>query len=83
MNVLETELKFFDENKAEWAKIHPDKFVLIKGKELINVFDTADAAVVEGAKQFGSTSFLVKKVNQTEEKVFIPSLSLGLIYAAS
>jgi hypothetical protein len=82
MSVLNIELKFFEENKAKWVKIYSDKFVLIKGTELIGNFDTADAAVAEGARVYGgSTAFLVKKVSRTEENVFIPSLSLGLLYA--
>jgi hypothetical protein len=81
MSVLEIEIKFFNENKSEWAKTHPDKFALIKGQELINFFDTPDAAVQEGARQFGSGPFLVKRVNQTEDNVFIPCLSLGLFNA--
>jgi hypothetical protein len=80
-NPLEKELHLFQENKAEWAKIYPDKYVLVKGQDLIGAFDTPEAALSEGAKRFGSTSFLVKKVNQTEDNVFIPSLSLGLLYA--
>ena len=80
-NPLEKELHLFQQKKAEWVKIYPDKFVLVKGQELMGAFDTAEAALAEGAKQFGSTSFLVKRVNQTEENVFIPSLSLGLLYA--
>jgi hypothetical protein len=81
MSVLDTELNFFDENKAEWVKVYPGKFVLIKGRELIGNFDTAEAAIREGARLYGSTSFLVKQLSQTEENVFIPSLSLGLLYA--
>jgi hypothetical protein len=83
MNVLDTELAFFAENKAAWAKTYPGKFVLVKGRELIGNFDTAEAAITEGARRYGSTSFLVKQVSQTEENVFIPSLSLGLLYATA
>ena len=79
--MLDKELKFFEAKKAEWMKIHPGKFVLVKGTELLGVFDTADAAVTEGAKRFGADSFLVRQVNISEENVYIPALALGLLYA--
>ena len=81
MHVLDEELSFFDEKKSEWIKTYPNKIALVKGRELIGTFDTPDAAVAEGAKRFGSTSFLVRRISQTEENVFIPILSLGLLYA--
>lgn len=80
-DILNKEVAFFNEKKGEWLKIYPNKFVLVKDHELIGTFDTADAAVVEGVKRFGSTSFLVRQVNQLEDNVFIPTLSLGLLYA--
>jgi hypothetical protein len=81
MNPLETELQFFAENKAKWLPVHAGKFVLVKEKELLGVFDTTDAALAEGARRFGSQSFLVRQVNATEEKIYIPALALGLLYA--
>ena len=83
MHILDKEMAFFTKHKNAWAKNHPDKFALVKGEELIGTFDTAEAAVSEGAKRYGSTSFLVRKINQSDENVFIPSLSLGLLYAST
>jgi hypothetical protein len=80
-DILDKELAFFNEKKSEWVKIYPNKFVLVKDHELIGTFDTADAAVVEGVKRYGLTSFLVRQVNQMDDTVFIPTLSLGLLYA--
>jgi hypothetical protein len=81
MNPLETELQFFAENKANWLTVHSGKFVLVKGKELLGVFDTSDAAIAEGARRFGSQSFLVRQVKAEDEKIYIPALALGLLYA--
>jgi hypothetical protein len=83
MHVLDKELAFFNTHKGEWVKNHPDKFALVKGDELIGTFDTAEAALAEGAKRYGSTAFLVRKINQSDENVFIPALSLGLLYATA
>ncbi|MBI4323666.1 MAG: hypothetical protein HY674_00205 [Chloroflexi bacterium] len=82
MEVLAQELEFFAENKADWMKIHPGKFVLVKGRELLGVFDTAESALTEGARQFGAESFLVRQVIAGEENIYIPALALGLLYAS-
>jgi len=81
MSVLEKELKFFEENKAKWLGIYVGKFVLVKGEEFIGVFDTAETAISEGAKKYGTESFLVRQVVPQDEKVQIPALTLGLLHA--
>ena len=77
---LEKELQFFAENKTKWLKAHFGKFVLVKGSELIGVYDNAETAIAEGAKRFGAESFLVRKLNE-EKDVYIPTLALGLLDA--
>lgn len=77
---LEKELQFFAENKTKWLKAHFGKFVLVKGSELIGVYDNAETAIAEGAKRFGAESFLVRQLNE-EKDVYIPALALGLLNA--
>ena len=81
MGVLEQERKFFKEHQAEWEKLHPSKFVLVKGAELVGVFDGAENAVSEGIRRFGTESFLVRHVSEKEEEVRIPALMFGLLNA--
>lgn len=78
---LEQELKFFAENKTKLTKAHFGKFVLVKGSELIGVFDNAETALAEGAKRFGTESFLVRQLNPEEKDIYIPALALGLLHA--
>ncbi len=81
MSVLEKEIKFFEENKAKWLGVYEGKFVLVKGEELIGVFDAAETAISEGAKKYGTESFLVRKVIPQDENIQIPALTLGLLHA--
>ena len=81
MEPLERELKFFAENKAKWAGNYPGKFALVKEQELIGFFDQPESALAEGARLFGTESFLVRQVNAPEEPVYIPALTLGLLHA--
>ena len=79
--MLEAEIKYFEENQTDLAKDHPGKFVLIKGASLIGAFDTLEAALAEGARQFKLESFLVRQVNQPQREIHIPALVLGLLHA--
>lgn len=83
MAVLEQELKFFAENKPKWIEDHSGKFVLVKGEQLIDVFDNADTAVSEGVRRFGMESFLVRQVTPADEEIQIPALTLGLLHAVT
>lgn len=78
---LERELEFFESKKEEWLKDYKDKFVLIKGEELIDVFSTFEDAYKEGVKRYGNQPFLIKKVTEEEEVEKIPSLTFGIIHA--
>jgi hypothetical protein len=78
---LETELKFFKENHDKWKKSYTGKFALVKGGELIGVYDSPDKAYDEGAKRFGTASFLVRQIGVADSDVQIPALTLGLINA--
>jgi hypothetical protein len=79
--MLEQERKFFEENRALWLTKFPGRFVLIKGSELLGTFDTIDEALAEGARRFGLESFLARRVEQVEQEINIPALTLGILRA--
>ncbi len=81
--MLEKERKYFEAHRAEWLKENPEKFFLIKNEELIGVFNTQQEALIEGARRFGIESFLVRQVEESEQLVYIPALTLGLLRADS
>jgi len=80
---LAEERQFFSEHQAEWKVAHPGKFVLVKGKQLIGTFNRPEDAVAEGARLFGTESFLVRNVDQVEQDIYIPALALGILNAGS
>ena len=81
--MLEKERNYFDEHCDEWLKQHPGEFVLIKGDKLIGVFSNQAEALSEGARCFGTDSFLVRQVEESEQLVYIPALTLGILRANS
>lgn len=79
--MLDKELQFYQENLQEWLKTYSGKFVVVKDNELIGFFDNNEQALSEGARRFGLTSFLVRRVEPTQKEVSIPALTLGLLNA--
>jgi hypothetical protein len=77
-SVLQEEMETFEEHKAEWLIRYQKRFVLVKGRELIGVFNTIEEALEEGARRFGLQSFLIKRVEDEEDEVHVPALTLGL-----
>ena len=67
-NTLSEELKIYEENKVRLIKEANGKFVLIKGKEIVNIFDTQMDAIKVGIDKFGNEPFLVKKIEEVDQK---------------
>ncbi len=76
---LEEEYRFFMSKKWGWMGRYEDKYLLIKGRELIDYFTTFADAYKAGVKRFGSELFFVKKLVRFEHTESIPALELGLI----
>jgi len=82
--MLDKERKLYKKKHSELVKTSLGKFVLIKGEELIGVFNTIEEAISEGARRFGLQSFLVREIkHEIETTVNIPALSLGILSANS
>lgn len=78
---LEKELAYFAQHKDKLLQQYKGKFVLIKDKTLVGVYDTDAEAYRVGVEKFGNQPFLVKQVlDDKEEQVFSPALTLGLIH---
>jgi len=66
-NILSKELETYEKNKQKLLKDSHGKFVLIKGDEIINVFDTYSDAVKVGIDKFGNTPFLIKQILEVDQ----------------
>ncbi len=59
---LDVEFQTFQNKKAELAKEHEGEFVLIKGSEIIDIFEKELDAVDAGVKMFGKDCFMVNEI---------------------
>ncbi|HCU25968.1 MAG TPA: hypothetical protein DF383_13200 [Deltaproteobacteria bacterium] len=81
VNPLEIELAYYESKKTDFLKSYEGKYLLIKGKEFIGSYDTAETAFNAGVEKFGAEAFLVRRITQEPEIVKIPALTLGLLHA--
>jgi len=65
-NLLKKELEIYEAQKAELLGRSKGKFVLIKGEEVIDIFDTEIDAIRQGYERFGNVPFLVKQIVELE-----------------
>jgi hypothetical protein len=67
--ILEDELKTYEEHKQELLKNKENegKYVLIKGTQIIGIFDLEKDAMSSAIKQFGDELFLVKRIEEIEQ----------------
>ena len=53
----------YAEHKAELVGKAKGRYVLIKGREIIGIFDTENDATQQGCERFGNGPFLVKQID--------------------
>ncbi len=63
---LDEEMRTYEQHRDELLGRARDKFVLIKGARIVDVFDTANDALARGYDEFGAEPFLVKQIVEVE-----------------
>ena len=64
---LEQEFEYYLKNQADLIKKHSGRYVVIKGEELIGVFDSKAEAIIETSKAHEMGTFLVQKCSPGSE----------------
>ena len=64
--MLETEMTTFEANHAQLLDAHRGEYVLIKDKQIIDVFVSIDDALKHGYDLFANEPFLVKQVLEAD-----------------
>ncbi|MBU0760928.1 MAG: hypothetical protein KJ600_05230 [Nanoarchaeota archaeon] len=67
-NLLAEEIETYEKHKSELLKEHSGEYVLIRGNEVVNTFESQKDAIKIGIEKFGNTPFLVKKILEVDEK---------------
>jgi hypothetical protein len=61
-NLFEQELATFAAHKADLLRDHPGKWVLIKGDQVLGVYEDQMAAANAGYQKLGNVAFLTKEI---------------------
>ncbi|MBN2309607.1 MAG: hypothetical protein JXR94_11580 [Candidatus Hydrogenedentes bacterium] len=80
-NELSVETEYFEEIRQELLKTAPGKYAVIKGRECLGTFDSAENAYEEAAQQFGDKPFLIAHILPEDLIQEFPAYCLGLINA--
>jgi hypothetical protein len=77
---LERELAYFNQNRDELLKKHPDQYLLIMGEELVGAFTTEAQAYEAGLAKYGNQPFLIKRAADEPNTNYF-ALRFGLLRA--
>ena len=67
MNTLDKEFNYYLQNQEEFVEKYRGKFIVIKGKEVLGVYDSDIEAVRETTKHHELGTFLVQKCEPGSE----------------
>lgn len=74
---FERELNFFERERMRLLDRAQGKFALIKGEDLVGIFDTEMEAVRAGYKRFGNEPFLAKHIVEADIPLNFTAFNLG------
>jgi len=74
INMLKTELDFFELHREEWFEHYANKVVVIHGTTIHGFYDTYETALRVGYDKCGIVPFLIKEVQLVDEVIFIPTI---------
>ena len=68
--MLEQEIKIFEENKSKLKEDYPSGgFVVIKGEEILGVWNDRQDALKAGIEKYGNVSFLIKDILENDNVI--------------
>lgn len=77
--LLAAEIAFLKQNRKRLIRKYDSLYLLIKGAEVIDSFESETDAITEGVRKFGQEPFLVRRPQDRTQTFFNPALSLGLM----
>ena len=79
--VLDRELSYYEEKRTEWLEHYEGHVALVKDQTLHGTFTTVREAFEAGVQSFGNQPFLIKKIEEKDQLIQYPALSVGMISA--
>ena len=73
---LGEEAKTYQDHKAELVAKNEGKYVLIKGDEIIGIFDTHEEALTRGYQDFLGEPFFAHKITEVEMPLYFYNIQV-------
>ena len=78
-HLLGEEIRFYEQNREALIGTHLNRYLLIKGSEVVGSFSTEGQAIGEGVRRFGTDEpFLVRLTGEDTPVVSVPALTPGI-----
>lgn len=68
---LAEELETYYTHRVELLAEARGKYVLIKGKQIVGIYEGQEEAFLEGLRRFHGTGYLARKIHEGEKVVYI------------
>lgn len=65
--MLKEQFQWYLENQSELVNKYNGKFIVIKDKSVVDIFDTQDLALISSEKKYGLGSFIIQKCTPGED----------------
>ena len=65
--MLEKEFNYFQENKEKFSNLYDNKFIIIVGQSVIQVFDDKYEAYQFGVRKYGLGHFFLQECSKNQE----------------
>jgi hypothetical protein len=80
MTSLQAELDTFESLRMTLLHRATGKYALVKGHDLVDIFDNEVEAIREGYRRFGNEAFLVKQIVKADVPITLASLRRSQIH---
>lgn len=67
----------YQRERDRLVRDHWGKIILVVGDEVIGVFETASAAILEGYRRFGDVKMMIKPIGELDEPIFMPLVDIN------
>lgn len=65
--MLDKEYNYFKKNKARLLKQYANKFIVIKGEQVVGHYDSQEEALKESSQKYKLGTFLIQKVSSSAD----------------
>jgi hypothetical protein len=79
MDAIRREMAAYDEMRTELEEAHLGKWVIVRDRELVDVYETFEEAAEAAIARFGRGPYHIREVGDERVRQLPPALAFGLL----